>query len=46
MDINNFFNDTIEKFKEFDEVDCIVLGGSRAVDNDDSYSDYDVCIYI
>jgi len=39
------FNQTIERFKKFEEVDAIVLGGSRAYGKTDLYSDFDVYIY-
>lgn len=36
----------IEKFKERDEVDAILLGGSRATNSHDSDSDYDLYVYL
>jgi predicted nucleotidyltransferase len=38
-------NKIIEKLSHLPQVDCIVLGGSRAVGNDDELSDYDIYIY-
>jgi len=41
-----FFYQTIELFKEFEEVDAIVLGGSRASGKYDDSSDYDIYVYL
>ena len=42
----SLFNQTIEAFQKFDEVDAIVLGGSRASVSHDTDSDYDVYVYL
>ena len=41
-----FFDKTIKLFEDFEEVDAIVLGGSRASDKYDAASDYDVYVYL
>jgi hypothetical protein len=43
---SKYFEETIELFSARDEVDCIVLGGSQAVGNHDSFSDFDVYVYL
>jgi predicted nucleotidyltransferase len=43
---DQFFNQTIENFKKFDEVDAIILGGSRASKWYDSTSDYDAYVFL
>ena len=43
---DQLFRQTIERFERFEEVDAIVLGGSRASGKYDSYSDYDLYIYL
>jgi len=40
------FYQTIKLFQKFEEVDAITLGGSRASENYDSTSDYDVYVYL
>ncbi|MCL2386392.1 MAG: DUF4037 domain-containing protein [Defluviitaleaceae bacterium] len=40
------FNKTIKLFSAQSQIDCIVLGGSKAVGNDDEYSDFDVYVYL
>ncbi len=40
------FNKTIDLFQKFEEVDAIILGGSRASGKYDSTSDYDVYVYL
>ena len=40
------FNQTIELLQKFDEVDAIILGGSRASGKYDSDSDYDLYVYL
>ncbi|MCL2083966.1 MAG: nucleotidyltransferase domain-containing protein, partial [Oscillospiraceae bacterium] len=43
---DRLFSQTIGLFKEFKEVDAIVLGGSRASGRHDPDSDYDVYVYL
>ena len=43
---DRFFIETIDIFKEFDEVEAIALGGSRASGCFDADSDYDVYVYL
>ncbi|MCL2216657.1 MAG: DUF4037 domain-containing protein [Defluviitaleaceae bacterium] len=44
---DQFFDSTIERFREFEEVDAIVLGGSRGFGLEyDPDSDYDVYVYL
>lgn len=43
---NQLFNQTIDLFKKFEEVDAIVLGGSTASGKADLYSDFDVYVYL
>lgn len=43
---SKFFDQTINAFQKFEEVDSIVLGGSRSVNSNDENSDYDVYIYL
>lgn len=40
------FRQTLERFRQFDEVDAITLGGSRASGKYDSTSDYDLYVYL
>lgn len=40
-----FFEKVIEELKALDEVELIMLGGSRAVNKNDRLSDYDVYVY-
>ncbi|MCL2198714.1 MAG: DUF4037 domain-containing protein [Defluviitaleaceae bacterium] len=42
----NDFEKTIALFSKQKQVDCITLGGSKAVGNDDEHSDYDVYVYL
>lgn len=43
--MKTFFERVIEKLKELEEVELIMLGGSRAVNKNDQLSDYDVYVY-
>ncbi|MBS1795945.1 MAG: DUF4037 domain-containing protein [Acidobacteria bacterium] len=43
---NEYFIETIRAFEKFDEVDALVLGGSRAAGRADEGSDYDVYVYL
>ena len=43
---DKFFNQTIDLFQQFEEVDAIVLGGSRTTGKHDLESDYDVYVYL
>jgi hypothetical protein len=43
---SKYFEETIALFSARGEVDCIVLGGSRAAGNSDEYSDFDVYVYL
>ncbi len=43
---DQFFSQTIELLKQFEEIDAIVLGGSRVTGKADSTSDYDVYVYL
>jgi len=43
---NKFFSQTIELLRNFDEVDAITLGGSKAFGWGDSASDFDVYVYL
>ncbi|WP_297630880.1 DUF4037 domain-containing protein [uncultured Clostridium sp.] len=43
--MKTFFEKVIEKLKDLDEVELIMLGGSRAVSKNDQLSDYDVYVY-
>lgn len=43
---DQLFNQTIYLFQQFEEVDAIVLGGSRASGKYDTSSDYDVYVYL
>lgn len=40
-----YFEELIEEFKNLDEVEIIMLGGSKAINKEDELSDYDVYIY-
>lgn len=42
---NEYFNGVVNALKKYDEVDCIVLGGSRATGNNDKMSDFDIYVY-
>ncbi|MCL1877772.1 MAG: DUF4037 domain-containing protein [Defluviitaleaceae bacterium] len=42
---DKFFTKTIDHFKQFGEVDAIILGGSRVGDFSDADSDYDVYVF-
>jgi len=42
----HFFDKTIRLFQQFEEVDAITLGGSRASGNHDADSDYDLYVYL
>jgi len=46
MSCNAYFNRTIEWYQNFEEVDAIALGGSKAADWYDDTSDYDVYVYL
>ena len=35
----------LDRFKEFPEVDSIIIAGSRASGNNDNLSDYDIYVY-
>ena len=41
-----FFEKLVEEFKKLDEVEALALGGSRATDNYDEKSDYDLYVYV
>ena len=43
---DQFFTQTIELFKQFEEVDAIALGGSKVSEWHDAASDYDIYIYL
>jgi predicted nucleotidyltransferase len=43
---DQIFSQTIDLFRQFEEVDAIILGGSRATGKHDSDSDYDVYVYL
>jgi predicted nucleotidyltransferase len=45
METNRSFNDLVKGFSELDEVDAILLGGSRAGHRHDELSDFDLYIY-
>jgi len=42
----NFFLETVSLFAMRNEVDCIVLGGSRSTGHNDEDSDYDIYVYL
>jgi predicted nucleotidyltransferase len=44
--MKTFFDKTIELFSQHAQIDAIVLGGSRAMDSHDEFSDYDLYIYL
>ncbi|MCL2200158.1 MAG: DUF4037 domain-containing protein [Defluviitaleaceae bacterium] len=41
-----YFDKTIEMFAKHEQIDAIVLGGSRAMGTNDEFSDYDLYIYL
>lgn len=43
--METYFEGLIKEFKNLDEVEIIMLGGSKAINKDDELSDYDVYIY-
>lgn len=45
METDTVFNDLITAFSKLEGVDSILLGGSRAVNNHDALSDYDIYVY-
>jgi len=42
----SYFDKTIELFSKHAQIDAIVLGGSRATESNDEFSDYDLYIYL
>lgn len=45
MQNQKILNEMVNDYKQFDEVEAIVLGGSSAVKSDDNKSDFDLYIY-
>lgn len=45
MKLSNIFEQMIDEYSKFKEVEAIALGGSSVVKNDDISSDYDIYIY-
>ena len=45
MQNQKILNEMVNDYKQFDEVEAIVLGGSSAVKSNDNKSDFDLYIY-
>lgn len=43
--MRNYFNDLVNELKSLEEVEIIMLGGSKSLNKEDELSDYDVYVY-